>query len=182
MSVIKSKRQESPFQVKDTFYHLRDRITELALNDFGYKPDKVKERLLKRYNGDLSTEERLHKYNALVKRQEAYNKWFMEEERKAIIDCLRDVMTEIFLANSIYPTSMDELMMRREHQDVAIGHCNRLKQELQYIIRTLPVDMNCYTDIALEIEREIKLLKGWRKSDNKFKNKFLEPEKEENSK
>lgn len=97
MSVIKSKRQESPFQVKDTFYHLRDRITELALNDFGYKPDKVKERLLKRYNGDLSTEERLHKYNALVKRQEAYNKWFMEEERKAIIDCLRDVMTEISL-------------------------------------------------------------------------------------
>lgn len=69
-------------------------------------------------------------------------------------------------------TYMEELIERRLHQDKAIGQCYRLTQELQYAIETLPVDVNKYLRFATMIQTEINLLKGWRKSDNKFKRAF----------
>lgn len=64
---------------------------------------------------------------------------------------------------------MEELVERRLCQDRAIGQCYRLTQELQYAIETLPVDVNKYLRFADMIQTEINLIKGWRKSDNKFK-------------
>ena len=61
------------------------------------------------------------------------------------------------------------LVQRRLHQDEAVGQCYRLVQELQYAIETLPVDVNTYTRFGEAIQTEINLIKGWRKSDNKFK-------------
>lgn len=51
---------------------------------------------------------------------------------------------------------------------------SRLTQELQYAIETLPVDVNKYLRFAEMIQTEINLLKGWRKSDNKFKSALQE--------
>jgi len=45
---------------------------------------------------------------------------------------------------------------------------------LQYAIETLPVDVNKYLRFAEMIQTEINLLKGWRKSDNKFKSALQE--------
>jgi hypothetical protein len=45
-------------------------------------------------------------------------------------------------------------------------------QELQYTIEILPVNINKYIRFVEDIEKEIKLLKGWRKKDNKFKKSF----------
>lgn len=41
-------------------------------------------------------------------------------------------------------------------------------------IETLPVDVNKYLRFAEMIQTEINLLKGWRKSDNKFKSALQE--------
>ena len=41
-------------------------------------------------------------------------------------------------------------------------------------IETLPVDVDKYTRFAEMIQTEINLLKGWRKSDNKFKRAISE--------
>ena len=62
-----------------------------------------------------------------------------------------------------------ERQKRRIHQDLAIGQCYRLVQELQYSIETLPVDINVYLRFSEQIQKEVGLIKGWRKSDNKFK-------------
>lgn len=67
------------------------------------------------------------------------------------------------------PTVREELTERRIHQDRAIGLCYTLTQELQYAIETLPVDVNTYLRFGEAIQTEINLIKGWRKSDNKFK-------------
>ena len=75
----------------------------------------------------------------------------------------------MYIANSIYPTCREELIQRRLHQDEAIGQCYRLVQELQYAIETLPVDVNTFMRFGQMIQTEINLIKGWRKSDNKFK-------------
>ena len=43
---------------------------------------------------------------------------------------------------------------------------------LQYIVETLPVKVDKYLPYAKDIDKEIALLKAWRKSDNKFKGKL----------
>ena len=172
MSVLKNKRKASQFEVFHHLYKMRRDITELLLRDFGYSFEKAEKRLLKQFGGrgyaDLSEAER-ERYDRTKQRWESFDDWFIYDERQVIVDCLRDITREVFIANSIYPTCMEELVQRRLHQDEAIGHCYRLSQELQYAIETLPVDVNTYLRFGEAIQTEINLIKGWRKADNKFK-------------
>ena len=172
MSVLKSKRKASQFEVFHHLYKLRRDITDLLLRDFGYSFEKSDKRLLKQFNGrtytELSEQEQL-RYDKTKQRMEGFDDWFIYDERQVIVNCLREITKEVFLANSIYPTCMEELIQRRLHQDEAIGQCYRLTQELQYDIETLPVDVNAYTRLGEAIQTGINLIKGWRKADNKFK-------------
>lgn len=172
MSVLKSKRKESQFEVYHHLAKIRREITDLLLRDLGYNEVKAQQKIEKLFSGknydDLTEKEKTH-YDKLVKRNESFEEWFIVDQRKIIIDCLRDITKEVYIANSIYPFYKEELVQRRIHQDNALGQCYRLLQELQYTIETLPVDINIYLRFALNIETEINLIKQWRKSDNKKK-------------
>lgn len=172
MSVLKSKRKESQFEVFHHLVKMRKEVTDLLLRDFGFDADKATKNTMKTFGGrkyeELSDSEK-ERYDKLTKRNAAFIEWFILDERKVIIDCIRAITEETFVANSIYPTCTEELIERRLHQDRAIGECYRLTQELQYAIETLPVDVNKYLRFADMIQTEINLLKGWRKADNKFK-------------
>lgn len=172
MSVIKRKRKPSQFEVFHHLYKLRRDITDLLLRDFGYSFHKQEKNLKKRFRNrpyeELSDSEK-SQYDRLKARWTAFDEWFIRDERQVIIDCLREITKHVYIANSIYPTVPEELIQRRIHQDEAIGQCYRLTQELQYAIETLPVDVNVYTRFGEAIQTEINLIKGWRKSDNKFK-------------
>lgn len=172
MSVLKSKRKASQFEVFHHFYKMRKEVTDLLLRDFGYDYNRAENKVAKMFGGRSYTEltpEEKSRYDRLMEKNRAFDEWFIEVERKVIVDCLRSIGENVFLANSIYPTYMEELIERRLCQDKAIGLCYRLTQELQYAIETLPVDVNKYLRFAEMIQTEINLLKGWRKSDNKFK-------------
>lgn len=103
---------------------------------------------------------------------EAFAEWYIPEERKDILRLLQRTRCCISLANSIYPTNQMELDERRLNQSKAIGYCYALLSALQDVIKTLPVSVGKYDRYAKSINEEIALLKGWRKSDNKFKKKF----------
>lgn len=172
MSVLKSKRKASQFEVFHHFYKMRKEVTDLLLRDFGYDYNRAENKVAKMFGGRSYTEltpEEKSRYDRLMEKNRAFDEWFIEDERKVIVDCLRSIGENVFLANSIYPTYMEELIERRLCQDKAIELCYRLTQELQYAIETLPVDVNKYLRFAEMIQAEINLLKGWRKSDNKFK-------------
>lgn len=175
MSVLKSKRKPSQFEVFHHLNKLRRDITDLLLRDFGYSFEKSENRLERRFSG-RSYDELTDSEKATYERQriqfEAFDDWFICDQRQVIVNCLRDITKEVYIANSIYPTCTEELIRRRLHQDEAIGHCYRLVQELQYAIETLPVDINVYLRFSDAIQTEINLIKGWRKSDNKFKGNF----------
>ena len=109
------------------------------------------------------------RYEKTKLRLEAFDDWFIYDQRQVIVNCLRDITKEVYIANNIYPTVMEELVQRRLHQEEAIGHCYRLVQELQYAIETLPVNVNIFLQFGEAIQTEINLIKGWRKADNKFK-------------
>lgn len=171
MSVLKSKRKASQFEVFHHLYKMRKEITDLLLRDFGYSFEKAAKRLDKRFGRpyeQLSEAER-ERYDRTKIRWEAFDDWFIYDQRQTIVDCLRAITREVYIANSIYPTCMEELVERRLHQDKAVGLCYDLTQELQYAIETLPVDVNIYLRFGEMIQTEINLIKGWRKADNKFK-------------
>lgn len=172
MSVLKSKRKMSQFEVFHHLYKVRKEITDLLLRDFGYDFEKAEKRLENLFGGrayDSLSDDEKNRYDKLKKKNEAFDEWFISDERQVIVDCLRTITECVFVANSIYPMYPEELVERRIHQDRAIGQCYRLTQELQYAIETLPVDIEKYLRFGELIQTEINLIKGWRKSDNKFK-------------
>lgn len=172
MSVIKSKRKPSEFEVFHHLTKLRKEVTDLLLHNFGYDPYKATQRIEHQFGGrsyDELTESEKARYNRLVERNNSFNAWFIEDERKACIDCLRNITESVYVANSIYPQYYEELVERRVHQDRAIEQCERLTHELQYAIETLPVDVNKHLRFGEMIKHQVKLIKGWRKSDNRFK-------------
>ena len=175
MSVIARKRKESQFEVIKHFYRLRKDITDLLLRDFGYSSKKFENKMSKMFGGksfeELSDNQKEH-YLKTVHRSTGFEEWFIGYQRDAIMDCIRNATEYIFTANSIYPSIPEELVERRIFQDKAIGQMYRLLQELQYAIEILPVNIEKYIKFTDDIKKQINLLKGWRKSDNKFKKNF----------
>lgn len=174
MSVIKAKRKESQFEVFHHLYQMRKEVTNLILFDFGFDFERAVKRVQKRFGKsveEMNNDERV-RYEKQLKKYLAFSQWFIENERTTVLNILRDITDEVFVANSIYPQYPDELVERRLHQDRAIGQCFALAQELQYAIETLPVDLNKLSRFVEIIKKEINLIKGWRKSDNKFKRAF----------
>ena len=142
---------------------MRKEVTDLLLRDFGYDLDKAVKKVETTFGGrpyeELSPDEKV-RYEKLMEKNTAFAEWFIADERKVIVDCLRSITEEVYVANSIYPTYREELIERRVHQDRAVGQCYRLTQELQYAIETLPVGVNKYLRFAEMIQTEINLLKG----------------------
>lgn len=174
MSVVKNKRTESQFMVFKNLYRMRREINNELLFDFGYRRDKAEKRILKMLGRLDSTYEELDEkdreyFDKLKKKYDAYEEWFIREMKIAILNDMRDITSEVFMANSIYPTMREELIERRIHQDRALGYCARLEQNLFTVIMELPVDHNKYTRLAKAIDNEIRLIKKWRQSDGRFR-------------
>lgn len=172
MSVPKPKRNLSELEFYYNAYIMRNEITNLLLRDFGVK-DKVRNtkilcRIHKIEPQDEETLRKiLEKYN-MDNIIEEYPSWLIDKFRNSIMDCLTDIMKNIIAANTIYPVNIAEYNKRRLLQDTAIGNCEQLLQEMQYVIDIIPVDAQKYMRYVDMIEREIYLIKGWRKSDNKI--------------
>jgi hypothetical protein len=178
VSVVKNKRTESQFMVFKNLYRMRREINNELLFDFGYRRDKAEKKVLRMMGkmnatyDELDSSER-EQFDKLKKRYDSFEDWFIREMKIAILTDMRDITSEVFMANSIYPTMREELIERRIHQDRALGYCARLQQNLFTVIMELPVDHNKYTRLAKGIENEVRLIKKWRQSDGRFRNMIL---------
>ena len=84
MSVLKSKRKVSQFEVFHHLYKTRKEITDLLLRDFGYDFERAEKRLEKVFGGkpyDALTDEEKNRYDSLKKKNEAFDEWFIADER-----------------------------------------------------------------------------------------------------
>ena len=90
-----------------------------------------------------------------------YNQVF----RNPGIDLARKMMEEITAANTIYPTTEAEVEQRRYHQNEAIAACEQIIQHLQWLVETLPVAVSSTDSIVEKVNKEVALLKGWRKEN-----------------
>ncbi|GAB6392491.1 MAG: hypothetical protein MdMp014T_1864 [Treponematales bacterium] len=157
MSVLKNRRGLSKLEFYHTARKLRREVTSLLLRDFGVR-DKV--RKVKTESGEE------------VSVIEGYPDWLLENFRDSIMRLLRNLMLNITAGNSIYPINEAELLARRQYQTAAIVNCEQLLQEMLYCEDVLPVHVEKFLPYVEEIEFEIKLLKGWRKSNSKLADKL----------
>ena len=172
MSVPKGKRKESKFEAQHHFYRLRADITNLMLLDFGFSEEKYR-KSIERYRETHANAENVDEVVARYQKKcDSFKKWFIDRECSAVLEALQRIGSEFTIGNSIYPSETPAKVMefceRRKPMDEAIAQCYVLKQELQYIISTLPVDINKYERVAVEIDRQIALYKGVRQSDNRL--------------
>jgi hypothetical protein len=138
VSVLKNKRGLSQLEFYHNARELRKELTKLLVREFGLKKD----------NDTLA--------------------WVIEQFRNNITALLRDIMWNITAANTIYPVSREELETRRYYQNKAIIACEELFQELQYCNDVLPVKVSLFIPYIDRIQTEIRLLKGWRKSNTQL--------------
>ena len=172
MSVPKGKRKESKFEAQHHFYRLRAEVTNLMLLDFGFSEEKYRKHI-ERYQETHAQAENVEEVVARYRKKcDGFKKWFIDRECDAVLEILRRIGCEFTLGNSIYPSETPAKVMefceRRKHIDEAIAQCYVLKQELQYIISSLPVNINKYERLSVEIDRQIALYKGVRQSDNRL--------------
>ena len=182
MSVPKGKRQESRFEAQHHFYKLRNEVTALILNDFGFSEEKYRKKMEK-YRHDHRKDANIDDIVARwEKKNESFKKWYIDEEARAILDTLREIEKNFTMGNSIFPSETVaktlEFLVRRWYMNRAIGLCYSLKQELNYVIRTLPVDINKYERFAVAIDEQIALYKGVRQADNRL----IKPKKPQKAK
>ena len=172
MSVPKGRRKESRFEAQHHYYKLRQEVTNLMLLDFGFCKEKY-EKSIQKYRESHALSNNVEEVVARYKKKcDSFNKWFIDKECEAVLEILRNIECEFSIGNSIYPSETPAKIMefceRRKHIDNAIAQCFALKQELNYIIRTLPVDINKYERFAIEIDKQIALYKGVRQADNRL--------------
>ena len=155
---------------------IRKQLTVWLLKDFGNKRNM---RSVNHVIKDIQPEDKEIIENVFLKYGKNPNKgflseypeWFVNQEKEAITNILRDMIQCITKANTIYVQSMNEYDMRRAYQTKAIGDCYVLYQELQYIISVFGTDLNRFIPLLDRIEKEVSLLKGWRQADNRNKPK-----------
>lgn len=170
MSVVKRNRKESNFKFYYQAVELRKSIVFLLLRDFGVKSRIRNIEFYKTKMEEVDAKlfgELLDKYD-IQNIPEEYPSWLIDRFRNSILDICQKMVKSITCAYTLWPTNQVEYEEKRLWQDRAIMMCEALLQEMTLAIDILPVNANKYVNYVNMIEEEIRLLKGWRKSTNKF--------------
>ena len=162
MSVPKYKRKESKLQVFVNATRLRRAITQWCLRDFG-----IKSRVRKISNLFSAVEELFNKYPEMNDGRvlEDFPAWIVQKSKFALIDEVNSLCRNLTHANSIYPQCEKELTQRRLYINVAIGCCENLISQIEFISDVFPVNLNSLQLLCEEIKHEEMLLKSLRKTD-----------------
>ncbi len=168
LSVLKRNRTLSKLEFYSNAKKLQVKLLFLLGRDFGIK-SRIREPQFYVKKWDKEDAEKfleiLSKYG-ISKTVDDYPLWMIENSRHCILKHLNLMMDNITQAYTIWATSKAEADLRRTSQDKAIANCEMLKQQLDLVITIFPVKAELIIHYVEQINKEIALLKGWRKSDN----------------
>jgi hypothetical protein len=157
MSVLKNRRGLSKLEFYHNARRMRREITLLILRDFG-----------------------IHSRGAAFKaatgsqQPKGFYDELLAEFSKSMRLLLRNMTWNITAANTVFPVNDEELKERRIYQDRAIIACEQLLQEILYCEDVMPVKASTFSPYIEKIDFEIKLLKGWRRANNKIEDLISE--------
>lgn len=137
--VVKSKRKDNPIKVKvkDVSFDIRIELEDYIIQDF-----------------------------AISEKLKRWDKYIVSKARDKVFNDLEQIGTHIEIANSIHMKTSTDYEERRKHTQLAIGYCNSLVNELEYIITKYEhkINVNKYKTTIKLVKKEINHLKGWRAS------------------
>lgn len=162
--IKKSERRESKLQTVHNAYKIRTAVTKLAENNFFFDLNKINE--VVEQNTKNIQDEKL-KEKAKKRIYQYFNNQILRITDR-VINAACEINEHLRVANTIFPTYMSEYEERRLELDRAMGCCNILQDELQYAGECLYADLNKYTYIVIEIQKEFNMIKKLRQSDNRF--------------
>ena len=167
MSVLENQRTETAFTTRDNMLDIWEQVTELSFRGFGKRKRKLPKIPRNFEIWSPESQERWRRSSAEQTAQyEAWDMNFIRNESRIVDDLCRKIVYAIDQANTINPQYLCECDKQRLLQDEAIGLCNNLKRELNHIAATIPCNKNFLAIQTENIEREIALLRAWRKSCN----------------
>lgn len=158
MSVPVGRRNLSRFEVLYNATKLNDEITSLALRSFGV------------YSRNSPMRK---KYQNLVRhsKNEAYVDSIIERYKEDLLTSAQNVEINLRLAKSTYPTDLDSFSKRQDYKYLALDECKNIKFILHLIACQFRVDLNVFKNPYETLSTEMKLIKGWIRSDNRRYNK-----------
>ena len=162
--IKKSERTESKLQTVHNAYKIRTSVTKLAENNFYFdlsRINKIIEQNTKNITDEKIREESQKKIYQYFNNQ-------VERLTDRVINSACGINEHLRIANTIFPTYISEFEERRLELDKAMSCCNVLQDELQYAGECLYADLNKFTTLVLEIQKEFNMIKKLRQTDNRF--------------
>ena len=159
----KSNRKESKLETIHTAYSIRKAVTKLAENNFYISETKIENIIAEKIKMFPDDEQK-----RIKDRTYEYFKQQIKHSTNKVIDYACGISQHLRIANTIFPSYMSEFEERRLEMDRAMACCNALQDELQYIGECLYADLNRFTNLVLEIQKEFNMIKALRQSDNRF--------------
>ena len=173
MGVPKNKQKLSNISYFDHAYKMIEGITKYLLLDFGVTHTYncltvfIKKAKMDEKDGTLF-EELVNKYH--LETESSFPLWLILHYRDRILNIMDSILSHISAAYTMFPNSVYEFNIKRQHQSDAIYDCYELKHVLQLAINIFPADLKKYVPYITMIDDEIGYLKTWRK-DYAAKNK-----------
>ncbi len=159
-SVLVNNRNKSRVEVITFAEDLHAMLDDLMRRNFGIKDtdDFVR---------------RQYAHGRIEQEDFSYYRYKLSESKRKINELCSRLENCLRAAYYRYPSSEHELEIRRDNQNDAIVCCEMVIGELQKVAETFEVDLNLFAPHIKAIDREIGLIKDWRRRDNnKFKSRF----------
>lgn len=145
MSVLASKRGISDMEFYKNAVEIRNEVTDFLLRDFGIKN-------LKESSDNVQ--------------------WYINDERSFMMKTVRDMIINIVRANNIYVYTTLDHDLKRAYQNLAINAVYTLYEEFANAfmrVQNVKLHKRCEYFLGM-LEKELVLLKAWRKKNKKVKN------------
>lgn len=154
MTVPKGRRTESRFEVLYNATKLTDEISILTLRSFGiYSRNSIFRRRYDCMVNDRNRED----VDDIIEMHKVY-----------LIQAARNVEEYLKEAKSLYPGTIEKYELRNSFQLKALEECTAIKIRLHVVARFFNVDLNLFKDLMEILNKEIRLISGWLRSDEKI--------------
>jgi hypothetical protein len=108
---------------------------------------------------------------------EKYPEEVLKHIKTHAFEILSNMADSVTMANSIYPSTLEECRVRRNLQNQAIGYCNALLTHYEYMGRVFPRKVSTLLNYADRTQKLQSLMRGWKQTTAKIEKQIIKKEK-----
>jgi hypothetical protein len=174
MAVLKKDKNLSEMEFFKIASRIQASVYHMCLRDFGLRPfpfHYYEKSDIKINSGVIDKKGNMIKIPVIETAHVGYGvipEWAFAEARVKFIAATDKIMEGVLVANAIYPVGMEELAERRRYQTQALAYCTVLNHHIAFYSKQFKFNLEPWKNIIEDIDQLNKLIRGWKKSDNRF--------------